>query len=298
MLSMTEVSILAVLGLVGWYYLLVPSNNADLGSLSTVSDPRTMNLIQNTYPIPLKQNMAALTHGLTHFFLTGPVDGKRIVLIHGITVTAASFPQVITRLAERGFYVLSYDLYGMGHSSSPGIPYTAETYALQLRDILNHVEKLVLVAPAGLKKGVPGAARIFEVPSIGEVLFYLVGRRVLGARTRKHEKGLIAEPYKSVFIAMQRLNIYAHPGFLRTYYQIIRNGPMRFMEPLYESVGKKLGNRVLCIWGRQDTTAVFSEESPVFRNLMPDAQFLELEGRHTILAEGVEAVDAIRDFCV
>ncbi|KAI8619498.1 Alpha/Beta hydrolase protein [Chytriomyces sp. MP71] len=320
-----EVLCLVLVLLFLWHYLVVPTDSFSLGSLSTATNAAQRELVSRVYPAPAKESMASLSQGITHFFIRGPKHGKRLVLVHGISVTGDIFPQVIQQLNDKGFLVLSYDLYGHGHSDSPGIPYTAEAFAIQLRDILDHVnwpraillgfslggvialqfadvyparvDKLVLVAPAGLKKAIPAAGRVFEIPTIGEMLFYTLGKRVLTARSRKHEKGLLVEPFKSQFVAHQQLNINVNPGFLRTYYKVIRYGPIRFMESLYESVAAKFGGRVLCIWGRQDTTAPFEAESTAFRALMPEAKFLAFEGRHTVLAERSDVIDCIDKFC-
>ncbi|KAJ3203878.1 hypothetical protein HDU83_009963 [Entophlyctis luteolus] len=218
------INVTALVGLL--HFLFVPSETVDLGSLSQVTDSVGTELLETYYPIRDGQDHIFKTSmSTTHYFMTGRNDGRKIVLVHGINVTGNAFPEFIERLTALGFLVLSYDLYGMGYSGSPGTKYDEESYTLQLVELLKHVgwsepvvvlgfslgggiatcfadkypeyvEKLVLIAPAGLKHNMPMLARIFDVPYVGETLFYLLGMQVLVERGKKHLKGSIPEPYK------------------------------------------------------------------------------------------------------
>ena len=49
------------------------------------------------------------------------------------------------------------------------------------------------------------------------------------------------------------------------------NGPVMKMESRYEKVGKELGERTLCIWGTSDRVVSFEKDSPIFKQLVPQA---------------------------
>ncbi|KAI9353492.1 Alpha/Beta hydrolase protein [Obelidium mucronatum] len=309
------------------YIFAVPRDDEPLGSLSTCTDSTACDLLELVYPLQTDVNkFASLSKGKTHFFLKGKADGKRIVLVHGINATGNIFPHAIDALVNRNFLVLSYDLYGMGYSDSPAARYDSETYTTQLKELLDHVgwsktivlgnslgggistefanqypemvEKLVLIAPAGLKHSLPAIGKVFAIPILGETLFYLIGRRFLSQRSKKHLKGLIPDPYKSHMVAMQNLNFKHNQGFARCYFKTIQFGPIQNRDSIFQSVASQFGSRVLCIWGRGDTTTDFQVEGARFRKYMPNAQFVELEGRHTIFGERADDVtDIIKEFC-
>jgi pimeloyl-ACP methyl ester carboxylesterase len=101
------------------------------------------------------------------------------------------------------------DLYGRGYSDSPGIKHDNALYSNQLLGLLNHlkwtdgsvdiiglsmggaivinfvtffpylVDRIVLVAPAGLLKSMPLSGYILLIPIIGEFLIYTLGKYLL-----------------------------------------------------------------------------------------------------------------------
>ncbi|KAI8820895.1 Alpha/Beta hydrolase protein [Chytriomyces cf. hyalinus JEL632] len=163
------------------YSAVVPSETVTLEPLSSSKiRAKKRATVASLYPPPEPGALARLSAGTTCFSITGSESGKRIILVHGISGTWASMPHIVSSLSQHGFRVLAYDLYGRGHSSSPGIRYTASDYTLQMKDLMDHVgwdranvlgyslgggiatsfadvcpervEKLVLIAPAGLSK--------------------------------------------------------------------------------------------------------------------------------------------------
>lgn len=70
--------------------------------------------------------------GPTRYTLLGPENGPRLVFIHGITASACAFPEFIQGLADSGFRVLVYDLFGRGFSAAPAAQYNDSLYVTQL----------------------------------------------------------------------------------------------------------------------------------------------------------------------
>jgi pimeloyl-ACP methyl ester carboxylesterase len=60
-------------------------------------------------------------------------------MVHGIGPPCSVFRGVATVLADRGFRVLLYDLFGRGYSESPGALHDEHLYIAQLSLLLDHV---------------------------------------------------------------------------------------------------------------------------------------------------------------
>ncbi|KAJ7458222.1 Alpha/Beta hydrolase protein [Mycena latifolia] len=65
--------------------------------------------------------------------------GKKIVLIHGLSVPALVWAPLLPQLVAAGHRVLLYDLYGRGYSDAPSTTYDAQLYVTQLALLLQHV---------------------------------------------------------------------------------------------------------------------------------------------------------------
>jgi pimeloyl-ACP methyl ester carboxylesterase len=79
-----------------------------------------------------------LTHGTTHYTLTGPEQGMPVVLIHGGGITGMEvWNKNIPYLEEKGYRILAYDLYGRGYSDRPKTPYTPELLYQQVNELLD-----------------------------------------------------------------------------------------------------------------------------------------------------------------
>ncbi|KAF8209214.1 Alpha/Beta hydrolase protein [Mycena galopus ATCC 62051] len=81
-----------------------------------------------------------LPMGRVRYWLIGPPSGKKIVLIHGIRIPALAFTRIAPILAEAGYRVLLYDLYGRGYSDVPqDAVYDPQLYVVQLALLLQHL---------------------------------------------------------------------------------------------------------------------------------------------------------------
>src|SRR5262249_55456128 len=74
--------------------------------------------------------------------------GNPIVLIHGYPLDGNSWERQERALLEGGYRCISYDRRGFGHSSQPSTGYDYDTFAADLKALLDHVafdEDVVLV---------------------------------------------------------------------------------------------------------------------------------------------------------
>ncbi|KAJ3391068.1 hypothetical protein HDU84_006583 [Entophlyctis sp. JEL0112] len=290
------------------YMALVPSDDGNMGSLVSVTGG-ALEEVNQCNPLHPESKFAPLPLGPTHYRFLGPASGPRVVCIHGITGTSTSSPRSTEILAERGYRVLIYDVYGRGYSSSPGTIYSGSLYAQQLKDLLDHVgwesatvlgvsmgggvavtfadifpervDNLVLICPAGLsfRSELPINGKFVALPVIGSVFAHTFGRQVLLSNLPK-EKSPVAVHYANVV----RMNILHHPGFIRAFLSTIRNGPIRDMGDCYERVGKAFQKKTVCVWGNKDKVTKYPVEPIRFKKCFPEATFHEIEnGEHDMI---------------
>ncbi|RDB19990.1 hypothetical protein Hypma_013074 [Hypsizygus marmoreus] len=81
----------------------------------------------------------SLPFGRMRYWLLGPEKGKKVVLIHGLSIPAIIWRDVAPQLASRGYRVLVYDLYGRGYSDAPQTTYDANLYTIQLALLMQHL---------------------------------------------------------------------------------------------------------------------------------------------------------------
>ena len=110
------------------WFLIVPSHKHEMGNLSHVDACSwKRNHWENS-----KTRDSKSPFGTTRYTLVGHENGDKLVFIHGITATASVFPEFIQGLADAGFQVLIYDLFGRGFSSAPAAQYNDGLYVAQL----------------------------------------------------------------------------------------------------------------------------------------------------------------------
>ena len=66
-------------------------------------------------------------------------SGKPVVLIHGYPLSGAAWERQVPVLLEAGYRVITYDRRGFGQSSKPTTGYNYDTFAEDLRVLLNHL---------------------------------------------------------------------------------------------------------------------------------------------------------------
>ncbi|KAJ6472845.1 Alpha/Beta hydrolase protein [Mycena vitilis] len=223
--------------------------------------------------------------GRTRYWLAGPKDGKKIVLIHGLSIPAIIWEPLIPPLVAAGHRVLVYDLYGRGYSAAPvGAAYDAQLYVTQLALLLQHLgwqrtrltgvsmggaiaaafvasfpalveREVVLVASAGLLESsdLPRTAKVMSSPLIQA----LTANRLVSAYLRHlastHESDRTHDPEEAHLRELVRLQSAHLPGFNRAVSSSLRAGPVTGARWAFESQGWK-GRRVLLIHGTADHT--------------------------------------------
>lgn len=309
------------------YWAKVPKKSANLGSL----DENDLNNPFNDSRIP-GGAFVELPYGRLRYYLFGPENGKKIVLIHGIGFPTPLMPDFVNALAAKGYRVLAFDLYGRSLSDSPGVDYNLSFYISTLAMLLykvgwdkskinvlgtslggaiavgfaatfpEKIDHLLLCAPAGLLESLPPITRILSIPIFGELFFYLFGGKILYSRMVPPavvEKGGIHATENEKRVANLYLyQVTKHPGFLRAYYSTLKSSPLLSgMHNYFSKVGAALGDRILIVWGTADTITPFPLVKEA-KELMPKADVVVLDNAsHGLWVDHVdETLNAITGY--
>lgn len=143
-LSWLFLSLPPLLAFMSLPYLLYPFAPTPL----TAADPSLASLpptnpARTIYPENLygEGSYASLPWGETRYWIVGPEKGKKLVLIHGLSVPSVIWAPMVPYLTKAGFRVLLYDLPGRGYTEAPQPPteYIASLYTAHLALLLQHV---------------------------------------------------------------------------------------------------------------------------------------------------------------
>ncbi|KAI0775860.1 alpha/beta-hydrolase [Trametes elegans] len=243
-------------------------------------------------------------YGTVRYWLLGPEDGKRVVLIHGLSVPAIIWKDVAPKLAAKGHRVLLYDLYGRGYSDAPQTTYDSNLYTTQLALLLQYVgwckadvvgvsmgggiaaafsaqfphlvsDKVVLIASAGLMESsdMSRTTKFFSSPLMQLVSSSYPFRLYLRYLA---EQNASDDPISKLV----RLQSAYLPGYNPAIASSIREGPLRSLAPQFAALGRhsrKTGGSVLVIWGTADRVVPYRYAARV-RALIPHAELVTVDG--------------------
>ncbi|WP_299414159.1 alpha/beta hydrolase [uncultured Sulfitobacter sp.] len=220
---------------------------------------------------------AELSQGVTHYHLMGPIDGPLVICIHGLTTPSFVWDDIGKALADSGFRVLVYDLYGRGYSDRPMGLQNKQFFNQQLDDLLTHlgiegpahvigysmggaiaagfaaayparVRRLILLASAGMTLNQTPLLRIIrERGIIGQWL-------MLAAYPAQFRRGIKAEREAATApktITEGQENQLMYQGFIPSVLSSLRGILSRPLEGEHLSL-RQLGLPIMAIWGSDD----------------------------------------------
>ncbi|OLS53420.1 alpha/beta fold hydrolase [Rhodovulum sulfidophilum] len=221
--------------------------------------------------------IAALPRGRTHLVWEGPAEGPVVVLLHGLTIGSHMLDRLAGGLADRGYRVLRYDLYGRGFSDRPRGPQDRAFFLSQLEALLEargvggeltlvgysmggailtafaaahpgRVRQLVLLAPAGLGQTPPRLADLaVRLPGVGDWLMAVIGAVVLRRMARAADR---AYGLPGTLNAAQGAET-RYRGFLPAVLSSMRHMLAEDLSGAHRRLAEA-GVPVLAIWGGQD----------------------------------------------
>src|SRR5512138_2616966 len=81
-----------------------------------------------------------LTGGVTHAQVSGPEAGQVVLLVHGFSIPSYVWENNVAALAQAGFRVVTFDLYGRGYSDRSPTDYTLDLFVRQVNDLLDELQ--------------------------------------------------------------------------------------------------------------------------------------------------------------
>lgn len=225
---------------------------------------------------------ARLSQGVTHYKWVGPVRGPVAVVVHGLASPSVAMEGVAEGLGNRGYRVLTYDLYGRGLSDAPAGRQNRAFFLRQLSDLLtclgvseeitcvgysmggsivtafaaenpHRISRVILLASAGIATNESEFSSFCRrVPVLGDwVHGMFVRRRILSAIPFDS-----ASPYVQKVLAAQRAELSR-----RGYLPAILSSRRGLLAETLEKDHRKLGREdvpVVAIWAEDDTVIPIS----------------------------------------
>ncbi|KAI8145129.1 Alpha/Beta hydrolase protein [Fennellomyces sp. T-0311] len=276
-----------------------------------------------------------LPMGTMRYWLLGNPNGKRVVMIHGISTGSPSYDKLARYMADAGHHVLVFDLWGRGYSDAPAAPYDEGLYTTQLALLLQKigwhsdvdvvgvslggaiatsftafypeiVDKLVLICPAGLMQAdsdVPYYGKIMKLPLISKMILSPVLKPVaMWGITQFYNAARPIGKKKnedSMRIAAAAFSqFHLHSGFFHAFINTVRDYPLFGLHDRYKTVGQRDTDRkVLLIWGTADVTVPF-RHSKLLCDLIPQTKLsvYDDEAHDVLMSRHPEVNAEIKEF--
>jgi pimeloyl-ACP methyl ester carboxylesterase len=239
---------------------------------------------------------ATFPNGKVRYWLLGPENGKKVVLIHGLSIPAIIWKDVAPVLAARGCRVLLYDLYGRGYSEAPQTTYDTNLYTTQLAHLMQYLrwekaniigvsmggaigaaftsqfphlvdEGVALVASTGIMESsdISRTAKFMSSPLVQSLTSSGPARSYIQRLTNQSENQHLAK--NNAIIEIVRLQSAHLPGYNAALSSSLRDGPIRGQSAVFKSKAFE-DKRVLIIHGTTDNT-VPPKYSPMIATLLP-----------------------------
>ncbi|KEQ74490.1 alpha/beta-hydrolase, partial [Aureobasidium namibiae CBS 147.97] len=276
----------------------------------------------------------ATPFGSIRVYEWGPAEGKKVLLVHGISTPCIALGGLAEELAQKGCRVMLFDLFGRGFSSTPdpaSQPQDIQLFTTQILLVLsssplswtgdgnrfaligyslgggiaasftsyfpNIVESLVLIAPAGLMR----STRIHWTSK------FLYG----GFLPRKLVEYLISARRPSVSIAnVVAWQLHHHAGFVSSFVSSIQHAPISAQHDIWRRIAscqnsvipstqRLLEGKVLLLLAKDDNVVIADEMSQDAQSALgSDAVDIRvMDGGHELPVTDAELVaQTILDF--
>jgi non-heme chloroperoxidase len=259
-------------------------------------------------------------------FYTDQGKGQTVVLIHGFPLDAESWGKQQAALLDGGFRVIAYDRRGFGASTKAGSGYDYDTFAADLHALIEDLD-LRDVVLVGFSMGTGeiarylsryGSGRVAKAAFLGSLEPYLL-------KTEDNPGGAGPQEFFDGIAQSVRDDRYAFiTGFLKDFYNLDDNLGTRISQEAVDAsaqVASHAGNTAiaaapltwptdfradigavdvpaLILHGTADNILPIDVTARRFKDLLPDATYVELEGApHGLLwTHGAEVNEALLAF--
>ncbi|MBZ5600887.1 MAG: alpha/beta hydrolase [Acidobacteriia bacterium] len=236
--------------------------------------------------------------GFVHYQWGGPENGRIVVLVHGFSVPYYLWTETFEMLADAGFRVLRYDLFGRGLSDRPGVKYDSGLFDKQLVELLDalHVQGKVDLAGASMGGPIIAEFACRHPERVRSLAFFDPGYSHGRTAPWKLRMPLLGEYIMAVDIAPglpeSQKNDFDHPdrfpewpdrfrpqmrfkGFRAAILSTLRNYFAEDWSKSFACAGQGTAP-VLLVWGKDDRDVPFETNREV-RAAIPRAQFLAVD---------------------
>ncbi|ETW84168.1 hypothetical protein HETIRDRAFT_146780 [Heterobasidion irregulare TC 32-1] len=223
-----------------------------------------------------------LPFGTVRYWLIGPENGKKIVLIHGLSVPAMIWRDVAPALASNGFRVLLYDLYGRGYSDAPQMTYDAPLYATQLALLMQHIKwEKTLVAGVSMGGGIAAAFNSYFPHLVDGKIALIASAGLIESSDMSRTSKFMSSPLVQTVTSSSPFRVVrlqsAHlPGYNAALASSLRDGPIRGLSSAFKEMGAS-NHDVLLIWGTADNTVPYKYAAQM-QSLVPQSELITIQG--------------------
>ena len=232
-------------------------------------------------------------------------SGQPVVLIHGYPLDGSSWEKQTHALLEAGFRVVTYDRRGSGKSSQPTVGYDYDTFAADLKVVLDTLD-LTEVVLVGFSMGSGevaryisnyGSARVAKAVFLGSLQPFLL-------QTDDNPTGVPQEVFDGLLKAVTADRFAFFTGFYQNFYNLDENLGSRVSQEVvdvsqsiaagssfYSSVADqptwltdfrgdipKIDVPALIVHGTADRILPIDSTGRVFAKSLPSAEYVEIDG--------------------
>jgi non-heme chloroperoxidase len=163
-------------------------------------------------------------------------SGRPVVLIHGYPLNGNSWERQERELLAHGHRVVTYDRRGFGHSSQPTVGYDYDTFAADLKALLDHLD-LRDITLAGFSMGggevvrylgTYGSQRVRNAALLGAIPPFLL-------KTDDNPEGVDGQVFEDIKAAIVEDRYAYFEDFLNNFYNVDVLGPGRISDRAWQA---------------------------------------------------------------
>jgi non-heme chloroperoxidase len=162
--------------------------------------------------------------------------GDPVVLIHGYPLNGNSWERQERELIATGHRVISYDRRGFGRSSQPTVGYDYDTFAADLKTLIEHLD-LTDVVLVGFSMGTGevtrylgtyGSDRVRKAALLGTVPPFLL-------KTNENPEGVDGQVFEDIKAAIVKDRYAYFKGFFDNFYNVDKLMPERITQQAWQA---------------------------------------------------------------
>ncbi|EKM59105.1 uncharacterized protein PHACADRAFT_181109 [Phanerochaete carnosa HHB-10118-sp] len=222
-------------------------------------------------------------YGRVRYWIVGPEDGKKVVLIHAMSIPSIVWKDIQAELVSNGFRVLMYDVYGRGYTEAPRLACDPNLCIMQLALLLQYLRWDAADVVGFSMGGAIAASFAAMFPHlVNKNIVFLPAAGLMEARAQTPDK----EPLntsREVQLDSAQIAIYLReqqsqhlPGFNDVLQSTLNDGLITGVQWAYQKLGSMTEKHFLIVHGTADNVVPYSEAVKIHK-LIPQAQLVPLE---------------------